>query len=894
MNDTYNQIQRRKKLYRYGLLLLFLALVVLAVPTYSIYSRAKLAVDNGYDRRLYRSDYDPVVFFAKCYTTRVCPDALKAYLVRTPLIPLRWWGYLSLGLATGAFAFVAAARAVRDDREPGVAHWATKSELKEKGYFNGLGYLGVSRGEKLSYPADTLFSTTLVLGNPGSGKTRSVLEPMIVEVIRQGMSVVVIDQKFPNVNGFPKYFEWIERETDAKIEVLLLNEPNSPTISLLEIAKEYEGAQYLTRLVYPQVDPKDTLAHHFTRERPHLALVLHLEARFGEGSIGNVYDTFAQGVEHYTNFLNEAYAKGQISKREYNNLQAFFELSKMEKAKIVSAITGRLEPFGNPLAGKIFRYSERSVNLYEITKRQTVFYVAVDPTMVASGVSRTALQAVLRAVIFAARKDIHENAGKATVPLVLFLDEFPSLGYIPELTEDIRTLREAGVGYVFATQNLAAIQEAYEDHPIQYKALIASVGHHILTHKTSPEDVMELAEHIGKTSSRKYSHSTSSDLIGRPLDAKKAVRTELEGDNLIRPDEFRLLNIGRAIILSQETFPILAEFPLLDNLEKPDAGQHPATERIFRRVRNLLPRPPRTANDLSLWLAPYVFDPRIDGALTQRPSPGFPTTASEPPASLNAAAVPSAPSASQNVAPPTATEKASAPAVAPAPAPPTSAPKPTAEDSPPEHEPATDPETGLEVDPVSALNNWVQGLDESPVACRLIIGNSLEPSTARLASLLEHPLPLPDPEALASLEDAKYIKRLSDTQLEITRVGYAKLEEPSRDILARHAMLTVLIAWIEENAAHVIGHPSYTADGAVEPKAQLTPDGHLVILRTALSEEVLKGASPNPDYLAKIRVNPDEDVRLTTKKSRRRAYRIPLPRGLYSVTERPNGEASES
>lgn len=894
MNDTYNQIQRRKKLHRYGLLLLALAFIALLIPTYSIYNRAKLAVDSGYDRRLYRSDYDPVAFFAKCYTTSVCPDSLKAYLIKTPLVPLNWWWYLSLGLTAGAFALVTAARAIRDDREPGVAHWATKPELKERGYFNGLGYLGVSRGEKLSYPADTLFSTTLVLGNPGSGKTRSVLEPMIIEVIRQGMSVVVTDQKFPNVNGFPKYFEWIERETDARIEVLLLNEPNSPTIPLLEIAKDYEGAQYLTRLVYPEVDPKDTLAHHFTRERPHLALVLHLEAQFGEGSIGNVYDTFAQGVEHYTNFLNEAYAKGQISKREYANLQAFFELSKMERAKIVSAITGRLEPFGNPLAGKIFRYSERSVNLYEITKRQTVFYVAVDPTMVSSGVSRTALQAVLRAVIFAARKDIHENAGRTTVPLVLFLDEFPSLGYIPDLTEDIRTLREARVGYVLATQNLAAIQEAYEDHPIQYKALVASIGHHILTHKTSPEDVMELAEHIGKTSARKYSHSTSSDLIGRPLDTKKAVRTELEGDNLIRPDEFRLLNIGQAIILSQETFPILAEFPLLDNLEQPNAGQHPATNRIFRRVRNLLPPPPRTANDLSLWLAPYVVDLRIDSALTQRPSPKFPTTASEPPPSLNAATAPNTTSTTQNVPPPTATKKTLEPAAVPTPTPPNSTPEATAEGPSPERKPVTELKTNSEVDPVRALNDWVQGLDDTPVACRLMIGNSLEPSTARLASLLGHPLPLPDPETLASLENAKYVKRLSDTQLEITRVGYAKLEESSRDILARHAMLTVLITWIEENAAHVIGHPSYTADGAIEPKAQLTPDGHLVILRTALSEEVLKGASPNPDYLTKIRVNPDEDVRLATKKSRRRAYRIPLPRGLYPATEHPNRGVSES
>ena len=881
MNDSYNQIRRRRKFHVWAFVLLLLSIVIALVPAYAIYAHAAEATGKNYDVRLFGYHYDPATFTIKCFIDSRCPTNVRKYLLTTPLLSLNWWFYLSSFVFSLSLVFLIISRTIRAERDPGVAHWATLDELRDSGYTSGVGYLGVAHGEEMRYPRDTIYTTTLVLGNPGSGKTRSILEPMSLRALLDGHSIIVFDQKHPNADGFPKYFPWIEEYTGAKIEVLLPNDPNTPTLPLFQTVKTREDALQLAYVFYPHVDPGNILAHHFNRERPILKVVLYLEAVYGVGNFKNVLRVFSRGFGYFRDYINQARASGQLNEDDLGSLQAFFDLSGSERSKSISSIVGRLEAFHDDNIARALSFSGDTIDISQFGKRQTVLYIGLDQDSVSKGPGQAALSVLKSSIDYSLRLIAKEHGGKLPVPVLVFMDEAPAMGYVPGLVTELNTMRERRVGYVFAAQNIAAYEEQYGgEHSKEVDAIIESCGHIVLTHKTSPKDVFRVTRYVGKTSNEKKSHTNMHEVLPQPFEGRRSIRREIEGDDLIRPDEFRKLRLGQAVVISQEVYPFIADFPLLDSFTVPKAKRLPATERWFNQIRQAMPKPPRGIETLRLMLAPYL--PVVTAKSSPRTRVGgeeFAAEAPAPPPSLaNSAAV-----------------------TAPRPPMPTQAKEPTKSPGAEPLEPAgpaaaSSSLNAAGVDPESAanlkesLNDWVKGLSREPVRCELRIGGSLEPEAARLSKLLKKPFPIPPEEVVANISAAGLITSHPGGRIEITKAGYKALDSEARKTLSRLSSITALIDWVEENGKRVIGHPKYVENDTEEPKGQITGDGYLIIARTHLANEVLRGASPTPEYLELLLINPDEDARLRTNKSRRRAWRIPLPRGLYAPSSKAGGE----
>ena len=216
-----------------------------------------------------------------------------------------------------------------------------------------------------------------------------------------------------------------------------------------------------------------------------------------------------------------------------------------ERASTYSTVFSKISLFQDPLLASATSYSDFSVDDFINSKNGISLYLIVPYNHIKR------ISPVFRMIItFMIKKfsagETNANEVKLKIPCLFLLDEFPVLGYFPDIALNAGILAGYGVTFFIVCQALNQIIDVYgENHPFldHCKTII-------LYAPGSIKDARTFSESIGNRSVLldNISASGSKFQVGFNNISRSSQETST---SLINPDELMKLEFSRAIIMNQ-------------------------------------------------------------------------------------------------------------------------------------------------------------------------------------------------------------------------------------------------------------------------------------------------------------------------------------------------------
>ncbi|MBR5866904.1 MAG: type IV secretory system conjugative DNA transfer family protein, partial [Spirochaetaceae bacterium] len=210
-----------------------------------------------------------------------------------------------------------------------------------------------------------------------------------------------------------------------------------------------------------------------------------------------------------------------------------------ERGSTYSTIFSKISLFQDPLIAEATAYSDFSVDDFINGKHPISLYLIVPYNHIAR------IAPVFRMLItFMIKKfsdgTTNANEVKLKIPCLFLLDEFPVLGYFPDIAQNMGVLRGYGVTFFIVSQSKQQMAEIYgENH--------AFFGHcktKIVYAPNEPKDAKEISEIIGTRSVLLDNKSTNTGNLGASNLSSQEISV-----SLMNADELMKLEYSRNIIL---------------------------------------------------------------------------------------------------------------------------------------------------------------------------------------------------------------------------------------------------------------------------------------------------------------------------------------------------------
>ena len=545
------------------------------------------------------------VSLTRCLGDRACTAWMNTLFAREVRTDFLYWLLPILPLA----AFARMKMNEKPRKAPGMSRYATLADLPAFISGERSGWLGIYQGKPLRYPKELRFGHTLVLGQPGAGKTSRFYEPNLLMDALDGNSVVVVDLKWPNVRGFPRFIPFLE-STGHAIELFLPYEPGTKKLPLLRDASDPLVAMEIAEGIIP-VDQRTTaMTYYKDQERAILATLIRLEATIGSGSMGRLVRLLKQGPDAVENFVNEL---GDERARE--EMGFFFALTNNQKTGLITGLIGKLQPFDDPRLERATSRGtpEEEIDVADVARKPTFLYLGIPQDQLMEGVGQVFLQMVVRYINRTLLREARHHGGRCPVPVIIYLDEWANLGYLPGMDVMLATVRERRIAYILTLQNLNQGVKDYGE--AEFKAIVNNLNFWVLFPQAiSLEDRKFIAEFLGETTV--YEKTVAQGWRGTiPIfDPKLQVAEKEVARLLLSPVEMNSFAEGEALVLGPRLYPLRTWLPRVDEpsiggyknplyaygkhlqrlREEPDEVVAAVERHLFYRTEEEIPRLPET------------------------------------------------------------------------------------------------------------------------------------------------------------------------------------------------------------------------------------------------------------------------------------------------------------
>ncbi len=255
-----------------------------------------------------------------------------------------------------------------------------------------------------------------------------------------------------------------------------------------------------------------------------------------------------------------------------------------ERASTYSTVFSKISLFQDPLLANATAYSDFSVDDFITSKNGISLYLIVPYNHIKR------ISPVFRMIItFMIKKfsagETNANEVKLKIPCLFLLDEFPVLGYFPDIALNAGILAGYGVTFFIVCQALNQIIDVYgENHPFldHCKTIILYAPGSIRDARTFSESIGNRSVLLDNISASGNKYQVGFNNISRS--------SQETSTSLINPDELMKLEFSRAIIMNQGMPPykgkkvVYYEDPRFKNkafLKIPDS------EWIMKQIKNL-------------------------------------------------------------------------------------------------------------------------------------------------------------------------------------------------------------------------------------------------------------------------------------------------------------------
>ena len=417
---------------------------------------------------------------------------------------------------------------------------------------------------------------TAVAGAPGSGKTFSVIDPMIRSVVEQGFPICLYDFKFPG--GQAEAHVEYARQHGYQIHVFAPGFAGSEVVNLLDFLNN--------------ADDSETAGQ--------IAKVLNKNFSLNGGRGGD--DPFFQmsGDQLIKAVLQLAKATDHpdfLTCQKILALDASELIDRVSAADISPWIRTSWDQFTS------MRQSEKTSSSVAATA-SLMFTNFVSPDILPSLIGKSTLPLDLsgkQMVVFGMdqnRRDIigpilatvmhmlitRNVATPRTDPLAVFLDELPTLS-LPSLVNWLNESRSAGFCGVLGYQNMTQLEKAYGKE--LSRAILSGCNTKFIFNPGEYESAQYFSQYLGETEIHIKQKSKSTGKSGASRSISEQDRTR----KLMTPDEILRLPVGHCIFLNpayrnktEANIPLKLPVKILPGELKKEAESRAGFERLHQAL----------------------------------------------------------------------------------------------------------------------------------------------------------------------------------------------------------------------------------------------------------------------------------------------------------------------
>lgn len=291
----------------------------------------------------------------------------------------------------------------------------------------------------------------LVIGSPGTLKTRSVIMTSIMQAVRRGESIFVTD---PKGDVYEKTKVMLEKH-DYKVRAFNLNnmENSDSWNPISTVGDDDIKAKVFAETVITNADENGE-QYWNQNSMNFLKACLCLQ---NTKSFGALYD-FITGTS-LADFGNY-FATRAERKTAMRAFQAFNQCTEVVQGQIINGLGIMIDVFQDDKIRNITDHEE--IDLTAPAKEKCAYFV------ITSDQHRTfdfiaVLFWTMAFITLVEYIDKHrdENGNPTTIPVNMLFDEFSNIGIIPDFTKKISTVRSRNLYITLIIQNLAQLQNRY-------------------------------------------------------------------------------------------------------------------------------------------------------------------------------------------------------------------------------------------------------------------------------------------------------------------------------------------------------------------------------------------------------------------------------------------------
>ncbi len=477
----------------------------------------------------------------------------------------------------------------RSEKDPGEARWATPKDMaayvgERPEDTSRYGYLGLLEGKTkdvIRLPENARCAHTLIIGGTGAGKTTRYVNPNLLMDARDGASAVVFDLKYPDPrSGFLETINYF-KAWGRNVYPFTPFDPDSVRIPLLAGVQTIQDAIGVAEAFRPFGEAEGGAEFYKNNERQLLAGLFLAVSQEPNPSLKRVFELLGGGSAALQKYLKE---KPIVR----NFLATLLELRADQMTGICTGLMGDLLAFTNPNLNRATSIGPGdTLDLEKICDAPSFLYIGIPQEEIQGGQGQVLLRLIKRMIDRAILSACSKNNGRLKTHLNLYLDEFPSFGPLPNIAENLATMRSRRVAFHIAMQNLAQGQAVYGKE--EFAGMINNNFAQMVVFPRSLrlEDATYFAELFGEMTVTEVSTNFMSDggIVNNPIGSKKRSKsTKLATRFLLSAEAMRTFPDGWAVIETIGAPTAKVFMPRLDQKESPYRP-------IFEKIKATYPTP---------------------------------------------------------------------------------------------------------------------------------------------------------------------------------------------------------------------------------------------------------------------------------------------------------------
>lgn len=353
-------------------------------------------------------------------------------------------------------------------------------DMKEVGEQEGI-ILGQLDGKVLSVPSDKEFDekvkrlnwgieeiinnklnkNVLVIGAPGTMKTRAVVRNSIIQAAKRNESLVITDPKGELVEDTAVFLQ----NKGYKVRIFnLVNLLNSDSWNCVACI----GNNSLVAKIFADAVADNAGKGNDTYFVTNAAIILKAVSLYVIESpnetvktMGRIYDILSEKTPEQMDELFWGLPERSVARRAYN---AFRRCNDNVKGQILNNISAMLSVFQDDAVRDVTNTDE--IDIEEICYEKCAYFLITSDQHTSFDFLAVLFYAMsfIKQVEFIDKERGKKEAGleyRETLPINYIMDEFSNLGQIPDFVRKISTVRSRNINITIIIQNIAQLKNRY-------------------------------------------------------------------------------------------------------------------------------------------------------------------------------------------------------------------------------------------------------------------------------------------------------------------------------------------------------------------------------------------------------------------------------------------------